>query len=142
MLKQGSPKLQVGAMVRGAVPRGFLSGWGWTGGKLPFRLQLPRGSSSVHLARNAAPRERSVHLTYWNMNRVILCMFRGFPSGPSGREPACQYRRRRNMGSIPGLGRSPGGGHGNPLQYSCLENPMTEEPGGLQSVGSQRVGHD
>ena len=30
----------------------------------------------------------------------------------------------RDRGSIPGLGRSPGGGHGNPLQYSCLENPM------------------
>ena len=30
----------------------------------------------------------------------------------------------RDMGLIPGLGRSPGGGHGNPLQYSCLENPM------------------
>ena len=30
----------------------------------------------------------------------------------------------RDMGSIPGLGRSPGGGNGNPLQYSCLENPM------------------
>ena len=30
----------------------------------------------------------------------------------------------RDMGSIPGLGRSPGGGHGNPLQYSCLGNPM------------------
>ena len=30
----------------------------------------------------------------------------------------------RDMGSIPGLGKSPGGGHGNPLQYSCLENPM------------------
>ena len=30
----------------------------------------------------------------------------------------------RDVGSIPGLGRSPGGGHGNPLQYSCLENPM------------------
>ena len=30
----------------------------------------------------------------------------------------------RDMGSIPGLGRSPGGGHGNPFQYSCLENPM------------------
>ena len=30
----------------------------------------------------------------------------------------------RDGGSIPGLGRSPGGGHGNPLQYSCLENPM------------------
>ena len=31
-----------------------------------------------------------------------------------------------DMGSIPGLGRSPGGGHGNPLQYSCLENPMAK----------------
>ena len=34
-------------------------------------------------------------------------------------------------------GRSPGEGDGNPLQYSCLENPWTEEPGGLQSTGSQ-----
>ena len=32
--------------------------------------------------------------------------------------------KTRNLGSIPGLGRSPGGGHGNLLQYSCLENPM------------------
>ena len=49
-------------------------------------------------------------------------------------------------GSVPGLG-SPGGGHGNPLQYSCLENPMdripwTGEPGGLQSTGSKRVRHN
>ena len=35
-----------------------------------------------------------------------------------------------------------GEGNGNPLQYSCLENPMEEEPGRLQSMGSQRVGHD
>ena len=40
---------------------------------------------------------------------------------------------------IPGLGRSPGEGVGNPLQYSCLEYPMDEEPGGLQSVQSYRV---
>ena len=33
----------------------------------------------------------------------------------------------RNVSSVPGLGRSPGGGHGNPLQYSCLENPMDRE---------------
>ena len=46
------------------------------------------------------------------------------------------------MGSIPKLGRSPGGGNGNPLQYSCLEIPQPEEPGGLQSMGSQRVGHN
>ena len=42
-----------------------------------------------------------------------------------------------DTGSIPGLGRSPGGGHGNPLQYSCLENPWTEEPGRLQSIRLQ-----
>ena len=47
-----------------------------------------------------------------------------------------------DLGSIPGLGRSPGEGNGNPLQYSCLENPWTEEPGGLPSMGSQRVEHD
>ena len=34
----------------------------------------------------------------------------------------------RDMGSIPGSGRSPGGGHGNPLQYSCLENPVDRGP--------------
>ena len=43
---------------------------------------------------------------------------------------------------IPGWGRSPGGGHGNPLHYSCLGIPWTEEPGRLQSLRSQRVRHD
>ena len=43
---------------------------------------------------------------------------------------------------IPGSGRSAGEGKGNPLQYSCLGNPMREEPGGLQSMVLQRVGHD
>ena len=47
-----------------------------------------------------------------------------------------------DVGLTPGLGRSPGVGNGNPLQYSCLEIPWTEEPGGLQSMGSQRVRHD
>ena len=44
--------------------------------------------------------------------------------------------------SIPGLRRSPGEGNGNPLQYSCWEIPGTEEPGRLQSMGSQESGHD
>ena len=48
----------------------------------------------------------------------------------------------RDMSSIPGLGRSPGGGNGALFQYCCLENAWTEEPGGLQSMGLQRVGHD
>ena len=56
------------------------------------------------------------------------------PGSSVGRESACHAG---DLGSIPGLGRSPGGGHGNPLQSSCLENPHTEEPGGRQSMGSQ-----
>ena len=47
-----------------------------------------------------------------------------FPGGASGKEPICHCGRHRHMDSIPGSGRSPGEGHGNPLQYSCLENPM------------------
>ena len=47
-----------------------------------------------------------------------------------------------HLGSIPRLGRSPGEGNGNPLQSSCLEIPWTEEPGRLQSMGLQRVGHN
>ena len=48
----------------------------------------------------------------------------------------------RDGGSIPGSGRSPGGGHGNPLQYPCLGNPWTEEPCVLAFIVSQKVGHD
>ena len=45
--------------------------------------------------------------------------------GPtSGKETACSAGATGDMGSTPGLGRSPGGGPGHPLQYSCLENPM------------------
>ena len=46
-----------------------------------------------------------------------------------------------DVGSIPGLGRYPGEGNGNPLQYSSLDNPMIEEPGRLQSWDLKRVGY-
>ena len=45
-----------------------------------------------------------------------------------------------DLGSIHGLGRAPGEGNGNPLQYSCLENPM--DRGAFVSMELQRVGHD
>ena len=50
---------------------------------------------------------------------VSVCV--GFPGGPDGKESACNVG---DLGLIPGLVRSLGGGHGNPLQYSCLENSM------------------
>ena len=48
----------------------------------------------------------------------------GLPWWLSGEEFACNAEDTRSSGLIPGSGRSPGGGNGNPLQYSCLENPM------------------
>ena len=48
----------------------------------------------------------------------------GFPSGSEGKESACNARDAGDTASVPGLGRSPGGGHGNSLQYSCLESLM------------------
>ena len=47
------------------------------------------------------------------------------PDGTSGKEPPANAGDIRDSGSIPGSGGSPGGGHGSPLQYSCLENPMS-----------------
>ena len=51
----------------------------------------------------------------------LLFYTKGFPGGSDGKESACNAG---DLGSIPGSGRPPGGGHGNPLQYACLENPM------------------
>ena len=57
----------------------------------------------------------------WRRDRLPVPGFMAFPGGSDGKESVCSVG---NLGLIPGLGRSPGGGHGNPLQYSCLENPM------------------
>ena len=59
-------------------------------------------------------------------------MYLGFPGDSDGKESTCNAG---DLGSIPGLGKSPGEGHGNPLQCSCLVNPRDKEPGRLQSMG-------
>ena len=58
------------------------------------------------------------------MLRAQYNAFPGFPGGSVGKKSACKAGDIRDAGLIPGLGRSPGGGHGNPLQYLCLENSM------------------
>ena len=63
----------------------------------------------------------------------------GFSGGSDSKESTCNAG---DLGAIPGLGRYPGGGHGNSFQFLAWSIPWTEEPGGLQSMGSQRVGHD
>ena len=54
------------------------------------------------------------------------------------KNPPANAEDVRDTDSIPGSSRSLGGGHSNPLQYSCLENSWTEEPGGLQFIGLQK----
>ena len=63
----------------------------------------------------------------------------GLPCSSAGKESSCSAG---DPGSIPGLGRSPGEGHGNPLQYSCLENPMGRRAWRAIVHGVARVGHD
>ena len=73
----------------------------------------------------------------WSVD--ILSPLRGFPGGSDGKASACNAG---DPGSIPGSGRSPGEGNGNPLHTLTWKIPWMEEPGGLQSMRSQRVGHD
>ena len=54
----------------------------------------------------------------------MYACFDGLPWWLSGKESTCTAGAIGDMGSIPGKGRNPGGEHGNPLQYFCLENPM------------------
>ena len=66
----------------------------------------------------------------------------GFLGDTMVKSPPANVGVARNAASIPGLGRSLGEGNSNPLQYSCLENPMTAKPGELQFMGLQRVRHN
>ena len=65
-------------------------------------------------------------LTFHSFSTIIILsnVLRGFPGGSDGKESACNVG---DPSSNPGLGRSPGEGNGNPLQYSCLENPKDKE---------------
>ena len=73
----------------------------------------------------------------WRRDRLPTPVFLGFPSGSDRKETSCNAR---DLGLIPDLGRSPGGGHSNPLHYSCLENshghrsPAGYNPWGLKEL--------
>ena len=76
---------------------------------------------------------QSYWILFWicsNTQSYIFCLShiyystKGFPSGSEGKETICNAGDIGRVGLIPGLRRSPGEGNGNPLQYSCLGNPM------------------
>ena len=84
-------------------------------------------------------------LTTWppgkslNLFKLAYEAFWGFPGGSVVKKLLVNPGAAGEAGSTPGLRRSPGGGNGHPLEYSCWEIPWTEKPGGLQSTVSQRV---
>ena len=69
----------------------------------------------------------------------LISLLKGFLGGSDGKESACSTG---DLGLIPGLGRSPGGEHGNPLQYSGLESSMDRGAWWTTLMGSQRIRHD
>ena len=101
-----------------------LYGWGHWG--LEELRVVPKVHSQEVAELRLKPTFLSQHLT---------C----FPDSSAGKESACNAR---DLGSIPGSARSPQEGNGSPLQYSCLENSMDRGAWQVQSIGSQRVGHD
>ena len=85
-------------------------GFGWT-------LGVGDDREAWHAAIHGVTKSWTRLSDWTELNR---CINLGSPGGSDGKESACNVG---DLDSIPGLGRSPGGGHGNPLQYSCLESP-------------------
>ena len=80
-------------------------------------LGFPESSAGKESICSA--RDSWVRRLPWRRDRLRTPVFFGFPHGSDSKESACSAR---NLGLIPGLERSPGGGHGNPLHCFCLEN--------------------
>ena len=113
--------------------------WKWhnTSAHIPwprFNARDPGNSFAGYLGRGNRLGEHPINPCY-------TCIREGFPGSSVGKESTCNLGDTGDLGSIPESGRSPEGGHGNPLQYSCLENLMNR--GAWQeSIGSQRVEHN
>ena len=101
---------------------------------------FPGSSAGKESACSVRPQFDSwVRKIPWRRDRLPTAVFLGFPRGSDGKE-SCSVG---DLGLIPGLGTSPGEGHGNALQYSSLENPHGQRSlVACKSTRSQRVGHD
>ena len=111
----------------------LIQGWNlyllhWQAGSLPlshqgspvftptiYFLELFETQMPLYMCHWVFPKNKNFF--FINLSMIIKV----FPGDSDGEESTCNAG---DLGSLPGLGRSPGGGHGNPLQYSCLENPM------------------
>ena len=89
----------------------------------PLIKMSQRGKCMGHrllVARGWGDGESGCEVSFWGWSNIL----RGFPGGSVVKNPPANAGDVRDLSSIPELGRSPGEGHGNPPQYSCLENPV------------------
>ena len=99
----------------------------WKRDCLPLILQMGKPG---HREERSIPRSHTASkLQSWDSNpgsspSLILKGSEGFPHGSVGKESTCNAGDTGDVSSVPGSGRSPGGGNGNPLLYPCLGNPM------------------
>ena len=102
------------------------AGIGWNSVPDPTLDSSFRDPDSVEFSMSSFGPSHSLSFCLPHVRQSVLLYYRcvvtnlGFPGSSAGKESACNAG---DWGSIPGLGRSAGGGHGNPLQYSFLENP-------------------
>ena len=82
------------------------------------------GRHSLPLSQQGSPFYGERTEIFNKLKYHLLWCHRGFPGGTSSKESTCQCNRCQDPGSIPGLGRSPKEGNGNPFQNSCWKNPM------------------
>ena len=103
--------------------------------QLILNWPVPLSDRPASIIQLIAAGERACWIRIWELSHVLRCfpsspLFlesnsqSGFPGGNSGKDPTCQRRRHKRCRFHPWVGRCPGGGHGNPLQCSCLEDPM------------------
>ena len=101
--------------------------------ELPLQFLVTHQKEASDPSPKAQVKHLPVYLTWMALSASVALVVNNMPDNAGD---------ARDAGSTPGSGRSPGGGNGNPVQYSCLENPM--DRGGWQVTVrvSQRVGHD
>ena len=93
----------------------------WQADSLPLSHQ---GSPGATFNKASIPFKRASPSWLKHLPKALPTILRGFPGGSVGKQSSCNAADTKDAGSFPGLGRTPGGGRGNPLQYSCLENLM------------------
>ena len=108
----------------------------WMDMRLSRLQELVMDREAWHATVHRVPKSQT-WLSDWTELCLSACYW-GFPGGSDDKESTCNAADEALNSRF---GRSLGEGKGNPLQYSCLDNP-TEEPGRPQSMGSQRVGHN